>query len=146
MSYFPNAGPNASIFWAYNSSSQQNVQIGDYFEVDVVNEVEADTVSQGGVRCDVASLVYGEMQTSGQSGYLDKAQTRFFGGATAKASGEGFQVATNKADSYDIDDGNYQVTSNSSLNLYLQLRSKGTNAIGSSGVDQTRIFGIRLNH
>lgn len=142
MSYIPNYGANSSIFWAYNSSAQTSVGQGDYFEVDTLNHVDADTGAQGGVNTDVESYIYGELQTSGQTGFRDKAQTRFTN--IVKASGEGGQTATNKIDSYDCDDGTYGIVT-ASINHRLQCRGLGGGAIGSSDVDQTRFFGLRLN-
>ena len=140
MSYIPNYGANSSIFWAYNSTAQTSVGQGSYFEVDTLSHVSS--AAQGGVVTDVESYIYGEVQTSGQTGFRDKAQTRFTN--IVKASGEGGQTATNKIDSYDCDDGTYGIAT-ASTSHYLECRGVGSGATGSSDVDQTRFFGLRLN-
>ena len=140
MSYIPNYGANSSIFWAYNSTAQTSVGQGSYFEVDTLSHV--NSAASGGVVTDVESYIYGELQTSGQTGFRDKAQTRFTN--VIKASGEGGQTATNKADSYDCDDGTHGIVT-ASQSHYLQCRAVGASATGSSDVDQTRFFGLRLN-
>jgi len=140
MSYFPTSGSRSAIFWAYNSTAQTGVQIGDYFEVDTPHEITGHV--SGGVILDATSLVYGEMQTSGTVGQLDKVQTKFQ--LNTQAEGRGFQVATNKADAYDCDDGTYAKSGTG--NQFLRYNATQTSPAPTlgSGVDQTRIFGFRV--
>jgi hypothetical protein len=140
MSYSPIQGSNSPLFWAYNSTAQTGVQIGDYFEVDTPHEITGHV--SGGVILDATSLVYGEMQTSGTVGQLDKVQTRFQ--LNTQAEGKGFQVATNKADAYDCDDGTYAKSGTGNQFLRYNATQISPAPTMGSGVDQTRIFGFRV--
>ena len=139
MSYFPTGGNRSAIFWAYNSTAQTGVTLGQYFEVDITHEITGN--ASGGVVLDTRALVYGELQTSGTIGQVDRIKTAFTN--NSQASGEGWQLQTNKADSYDCDDGAY-AKSTSTTAQFLQYKGAQGTPTFSSGVDQTRIFGLRV--
>lgn len=140
MSYSPISGSRSALFWAYNSTAQNNVTIGQYFEVDVTHEITGNAL--GGVQLDAISFVYGELQTNGTSGYMDRIKTAFTN--NSQASGEGFQLQTNRDDSYDCDDGTY-TKSPATGAQYLRYKDAQVTSIQfSAAVDQTRIFGFRV--
>ncbi len=140
MSYNPIQGSRSALFWAYNSTAQTGVQIGDYFETDTPHEITGNV--SGGVILDATSLVYGEMQTSGTVGELDKVQTQFT--LNSQAIGKGFQVATNKADAYDCDDGTYAKSGTGSQFLKYQATQISPAPTLGSGDDPTRTLGFRV--
>ena len=141
MSYFPTSGSRSAIFWAYNSTAQTGVTKGQNFEVDITHEITGN--ASGGVVLDARALVYGELQTSGTVGQLDRIKTAFTN--NNQASGEGWQLQTNRIDSYDCDDGAY-AKSTSTTDQFLRYKDTQNSPIPtfSSGVDQTRIFGFRI--
>ena len=140
MSYFPIQGSRSALFWAYNSTAQIGVIKGQYFEVDVTHEITGNV--SGGVVLDAVSLVYGELQTSGTSGQVDRIKTAFT--RNSQASGEGWQLQTNKTDSYDCDDGTYSKSSTTGAQFLQYKDAQNTSTQFSAGVDQTRIFGFRV--
>ena len=138
MSYLVSGKP--SLFFAYNTSPQSGVTVGNSFNVDAASGIDLGT--SGGVALDRVSLVYGEVKTDGTVGEFDKIMTAFKN--NDQAEGRGYQVATNKVDSYDCDDGTYAKYGAGNQRLMFE----GTQISGTdfeSGVTQTRIFGVRLS-
>lgn len=139
MSYFPEDGAVPAIFWAYNTIKQTGVNVGGTFVVQVANNVD---LSGGSVYPDHISFLYGELQTNGSSGQYDKFKAGF--AYNLQAGGQGDQKSTNMVDYYDCDDGNYS-KSDALINPFKYLANQGIPATTTSEINQTRIFGVRLN-
>lgn len=140
MSYLLDSASVPALFFAYNSTAQSGVTVGQSFNVDQVNGISLG--ASGGITLDRVSLMYGEVKTDGTVGELDKIMTAFEN--NDQAEGRGYQVATNKRDSYDCDDGNYTKRGAGNQRLMFE----GTQISGTdfeSGADQTRFFGVRLS-
>ena len=139
MSYFPEGGAGSAIFWAYNTVKQTGVNVGDVFNVQAGNNINLVNLS---IYPDHVSFLYGELKTDGVSGQYDKFKAGFT--YNMQAGGQGYQVATNKDDPYDCDDGNY--SKSTTIRNPLKYLAKQSRPITTTiEINQTRIFGVRLD-
>jgi len=143
MSYTPPTLSNSAIFSAYNSTKQTATSTPNVIlSVDVVQGVNADSVSVGGVSLLAQTLLYGELRTDGVVSYSDTYATAL---STDLQNGQrGYQGGTNIVGTVSLDDGNYIIANTG--NAYLKTYAFGTGSRADSEISETRLFGLLLNN
>jgi len=143
MSYTPSTLNNSAIFSAYNSSKQTATSTPNtILSVDVVQGVNADSVSVGGVSLLAQTLLYGEVRTDGVSSYSDTYATAL--STDTQDGGRGYQLSTNISATISLDDGSYIVANTG--NAYLKTYAFASGARADSEISETRLFGLLLNN
>jgi hypothetical protein len=143
MSYTPPTLSNSAIFSAYNSTKQTATSTPNVIlSVDVVQGVNADSVSAGGVSLLAQTLLYGELRTDGVASYSDTYATAL---STDLQDGQrGYQGGTNLVATVSLDDGNYIIANTG--NAYLKTYAFASTARADSEISETRLFGLLLNN
>ncbi len=143
MSYTPTTLDNSAIFSAYNSSKQTATSTPNtILSVDIVQGVNADSISAGGVSLLAEALLYGEVRTDGVSSYSDTYCTAL--STDTQDGGRGYQLSTNISATISLDDGSYIVANTG--NAYLKTYAFASGARADSEISETRLFGLLLNN
>ena len=127
------------LFRAHNSARQSGVTQGSRF-----NLADFYDCAAGGTSNSVLfakAYVYGELRTTGATSEQQNYDISWDGGTVLTILSEGWQVRNNAAGTTCADDGIYGVLEDEAA---IRLKDSYSTQTGTSDVEETRIFGMRV--